>query len=592
MLRPQDTATRERKSLNGLWSFRLDADGVGVDDGWFRGPLPGAGEMAVPASFNDISADPAVRDYFGDIWYQTTVRVPRGWAGERVVLHLESATHRARVWVGDVEVVRHEGGYTPFEADVTEHVQPGEVVRVTAVVNNTLSFQSIPPGVVEDTPAGARQRYWHDFFNYAGLHRNVWLYSTPTAYVDDVTVTTGLDGSTGTVAYRVAALGTEGHQVVVALRDADGRDVASGTGAEGRLTVDDVHPWAPGDGYLYDLEVTLARDGQTVDSYHQSVGVRTVEVSGTRFLINGEPFYFTGFGKHEDLSVIGKGHNDAFLLRDFELLHWVGANSFRTSHYPYSEEVLDYADRQGIVLIDETAAVGLNMGLGGGIFGSQGYRTFSPETVNATTREVHAQAIRELIGRDKNHPSVVLWSIANEPESDTEGAEEYFRPLFDVAREADPTRPVGFVNVMLAPHGRCRVSQFGDVLMLNRYYGWYVHTGDLPAAELAWEEELRAWAGDGKPIIITEYGADTMPGLHSLGAEPWSEEYQVEYLAMNHRVFDRVDAVIGEQVWNFADFATTSGVMRVGGNKKGVFTRDRQPKAAAHALRRRWRKDV
>ena len=138
--------------------------------------------------------------------------------------------------------------------------------------------------------------------------------------------------------------------------------------------------------------------------------------------------------------------------------------------------------------------------------------------MNDATREVHAQAIRELITRDKNHPSVVIWSIANEPESDTEGAENYFRPLFDVAREADPTRPVGFVNVMLAPYGKCRVSQFGDVLMLNRYYGWYVHTGDLEGAELAWEEELTGWAGEGKPIIITEYGADTSPGLHSIAA--------------------------------------------------------------------------
>jgi beta-glucuronidase len=188
---------------------------------------------------------------------------------------------------------------------------------------------------------------------------------------------------------------------------------------------------------------------------------------------------------------------------------------------------------------------------------------------------------------------VVLWSIANEPESQTPEAEDYFRPLFDVAREADPTRPVGFVNVMLAPHGKCRVSKFGDVLMLNRYYGWYVNTGDLEGAELAWEEELTAWAAEGKPIIITEYGADTYPGLHSVvSGNPWTEEYQVEYLDMNHRVFDRIDAVVGEHAWNFADFVTTSGIMRVGGNKKGVFTRDRQPKAAAHALRRRWREDL
>jgi beta-glucuronidase len=591
MLRPQDSSTRERKSLNGLWRFRLDSEGEGRSARWFSQPLRESGQMVVPASFNDIAANATVRDYFGDIWYQTSVWVPLGWQGRRIVLHFESATHRATVWVNDVEVVSHEGGYTPFEADITDHVAPGQEARITALINNTLHWQSIPPGVIEDTPAGKRQRYWHDFFNYAGIHRSVWLYATDPAHITDVTITTDLDGANGVINYTVDAEGADDLEIKVILRDAEGTEVTTDTGPSGTLNVPSVHKWAPGDGYLYDLEIQLLRGDTIVDSYHQSVGVRTVKVDGIRFVINGEPFYFTGFGKHEDLPVIGKGHNDAYLVHDFELLKWIGANSFRTSHYPYAEDVLDYADRQGIVIIDETAAVGLNMGLGGGIFGGQGYQTFSPETANDATREVHAQAIRELIARDKNHPSVVLWSIANEPESDTEEAEKYFQPLFDVARQADPTRPIGFVNVMLAPHGKCRVSQFGDVLMLNRYYGWYVNTGDLEAAELAWEEELKAWAGDGKPIIITEYGADTYPGLHTLVGEPWTEEYQVEYLDMNHRVFDRIDAVVGEQVWNFADFTTTSGIMRVGGNKKGVFTRDRQPKAAAYALRRRWRKE-
>jgi beta-glucuronidase len=593
MLRPKDTSTRERKSLNGLWQFALDLAGEGRSGQWFAAPLPGAREMAVPASFNDIAADAAVRDYFGDVWYQTRIWIPRGWQGRRVVLHFESATHRATVWVNDVEVVSHEGGYTPFEADITEHVTAGEQVRLTAVVNNTLSFQSIPPGVIEDTPAGKRQIYWHDFFNYAGIHRTVWLYSTDPAHITDVTVVTDLDGDDGVIEYTITAEGADDLETRVIMQDAAGAQVASSSGQSGTLHVPGVHKWAPGDGYLYDLEVQLVQGDTVIDSYPQPVGVRTVKVDGITFLINGEPFSFKGFGKHEDVPVIGKGHNDAYLLHDFELLKWIGANSFRTSHYPYSEDVLDYADRQGIVLIDETAAVGLNMGLGGGIFGGQGYKTFSAETANDVTQEVHAQAIRELIARDKNHPSVVVWSIANEPESETPEAEDYFRPLFDVAREADPTRPVGFVNVMLAPHGKCRVSKFGEVLMLNRYYGWYVNTGDLEAAELAWEEELTAWAGEGKPIIITEYGADTYPGLHSVATgNPWSEEYQVEYLDMNHRVFDRIDAVVGEHVWNFADFTTTSGIMRVGGNKKGVFTRDRQPKAAAYALRRRWREDL
>jgi beta-glucuronidase len=593
MLRPQDTSTRERKSLNGLWQFRLDPQSEGRSARWFSEPLPDSSDMAVPASFNDIAADATVRDYFGDIWYQTSVWVPQGWQGRRIVLHFESATHRATVWVNDAEVVSHEGGYTPFEADITGHVAAGHQVRITALVNNTLHWQSIPPGVIEDTPAGKRQRYWHDFFNYAGIHRTVWLYATDPTHITDLTITTDLDGDNGVIGYTVEAEGDDDVETRMILRDAAGAEVTTNTGPSGALSVPRVHKWAPGDGYLYDLEIQLVRGDTVVDSYVQTVGVRTVKVDGIQFLINGEPFYFTGFGRHEDVPVIGKGHNDAYVLHDFELLKWIGANSFRTSHYPYAEDVLDYADRRGIVLIDETAAVGLNMGLGGGIFGGQGYQTFSPETANDATREVHAQAIRELIARDKNHPSVVLWSIANEPESDTQEAETYFQPLFDVARQADPTRPVGFVNVMLAPHGKCRVSQFGDVLMLNRYYGWYVNTGDLPAAEFAWEDELQAWAREGKPIIITEYGADTYPGLHSLvAASPWTEEYQVEYLDMNHRVFDRIDAVVGEQVWNFADFTTTSGIMRVGGNKKGVFTRDRQPKAAAYALRRRWRKDL
>jgi beta-glucuronidase len=592
MLRPQDSTTRERRSLDGIWSFAVDTDGRGRTDGWWRNRLPGAGEMPVPASYNDITTDPAVRNHIGDVWYQTTVRVPRGWAGQRVVLRFDAATHRAVVWVGDVQVAEHEGGYTPFEADVTEHVRPGELVRVTAVVDNTLTWQSIPPGVVEDSPSGPQQIYWHDFFNYAGLHRSVWLYSTPAAHVSDVTVVTGLDGATGTVDYRVEVDGAQGAAVRARLVDADGAAVAQADGAAGVLPVTDVHPWRPGEGYLYELQLELLDGSDVVDAYSLPVGVRSVEVRGTQFLINGEPFYFRGFGMHEDHPVVGKGYDDALVARDIELLGWVGANSFRTSHYPYAEEFLDFADRHGIVVIDETAAVGLNMGLGGGIFGGQGYTTYSPETANDATREVHAQAIRELVARDKNRPSVVLWSIANEPESDTDGARDYFEPLFDLTRKLDPSRPVGFVNVMLAPHGTCQVSQFADVLMLNRYYGWYVNTGDLAGAEQAWQAELEAWAGDGKPIIITEYGADTLAGLHDVVAQPWSEEYQVEYLDMNHRVFDRVDAVVGEQVWNFADFATKSGVMRVDGNKKGVFTRDRRPKAAAHALRRRWRRDA
>jgi beta-glucuronidase len=304
-------------------------------------------------------------------------------------------------------------------------------------------------------------------------------------------------------------------------------------------------------------------------------------------LINNEPFYFTGFGMHEDHVVKGKGHDNSFLVNDFELLKWVGANSFRTSHYPYAEEVMDYADRHGIVIIDETAAVGLNQNFSG-MFGGPKLPTFGPETGNEKTQANLLQAVRELIQRDKNHPSVVMWSITNEAETGIQAAVDFFKPAFDLAREMDD-RPVTYINVMTEPFGKCMVAPLADVICLNRYWGWYEDHYDLESARVHWEAELTGWTEKyNVPIVITEYGADTIAGAHSIHNLPWSEEYQSQFLTMNHEVFDKFPGVVGEHVWNFADFQTKPGIFRVLGNKKGAFTRDRQPKAAAHTLRARW----
>jgi beta-glucuronidase len=591
VLRPRDTRTRERKSLDGLWRFALDRDGVGWAEAWWNRPLAAARDIPVPASYNDVFADASIRDYVGEAWYETAVRVPERWAGDRIVLRFDAATHRGTAWMNGTKVVEHAGGYTPFEADVTELVALGAENRITVAVDNRLSWETIPPGRLVETPDGPRQSYFHDFFNYAGLHRSVWLYTTPRSHIADVTVVTGLEGETGTVAYEVETSGGEPAEIRVALRDAEGAEVARATGSSGELAIPGVHPWRPGHGYLYELAVELWGDADVpIDVYELPVGVRTVRVDGTRFLINDEPFYFTGFGKHEDSPVRGKGHDNVFMVHDFALMEWLGANSFRTSHYPYAEEVLEYADRHGVVVIGETPAVGINSGLAAGAFGAEPFTTFSSDTVGAATQEAHRQAIRELVARDKNHPCVVLWTIANEPESVTPEARAYFEPLAAEARSLDPSRPIGYANVLTATPDVELITDLFDVVMLNRYYGWYVHAGDLPAAERALDAEIRAWtAAYPKPIIFTEYGADTFAGLRSATPTPWTEEYQVEVLEMFHRVFDRHEAVVGEHIWNFADFATAPGILRADGNRKGVFTRDRRPKAAAYMLRRRWR---
>jgi beta-glucuronidase len=587
MLKPQATATRELVNLDGLWRFAIDSRAG--EQPW-TAPLGGTLEAAVPASYNDLFTDPAVRDHVGRVYYQRTVRVPRGWGGERIMLRFDAATHAADVYVDDTRVGGHVGGYTPFDVDITDVVAAGAEFRLTVAVSNELTNVTIPPGKIEVGRDGRRtQTYFHDFFNYSGLARSVWLYSVPEQRITDVTVTTSFEWSTGKVDVAVQTTGPG--SVRVRLADADGEVVATGDGTSGSLLVPDVVLWQPGAAYLYDLTVELQDGDRLVDTYRLPVGVRTVEVHGHEFLINGEPFYFTGFGKHEDSAVRGKGHDDAFLVHDFQLLDWVGANSFRTSHYPYAEEVLEFADRHGIVVIDETAAVGLNMGVVGGMSGTPPFPTFSEQYAGAETLAAHAQHIRELIARDKNHPSVVMWCLANEPASNEDGAREYFEPLVELARELDPTRPLTYSLVMFATAQNDQIIDLFDVVSLNRYYGWYIGSGDLTTAEQYLHGDIQSWIDrtGGKPIMMTEYGADTQPGLHSVWDQVWTEEYQVAFLDTYHRVFDGFPEFVGEQVWNFADFATSNGIHRVDGNKKGVFTRDRRPKAAAWALRDRWR---
>ena len=251
--------------------------------------------------------------------------------------------------------------------------------------------------------------------------------------------------------------------------------------------------------------------------------------------------------------------------------------------------MLDYADRHGIVVIDETAAVGMNLSLSIVRAANLPKDLFSEEGISSRTQQTHLQAIRELIARDRNHPSVVMWSVANEPDVHSEASRAYFEPLIAEVRKLDPSRPVTAPNFHLYGPEEDRIADLLDVLCLNRYTGWYRESGDLEAAERILEAELRAWATKyNKPIMMSEYGCDTLPGLHGAVPVMWTEEYQNDFLAMYHRVFDRLGTLTGEHVWCFADFATPQGVTRVGGNRKGIFTRDRQPKSAALSLRARW----
>ncbi|HDR14027.1 MAG TPA: beta-glucuronidase, partial [Desulfobacteraceae bacterium] len=233
--------------------------------------------------------------------------------------------------------------------------------------------------------------------------------------------------------------------------------------------------------------------------------------------------------------------------------------------------------------IDECPAVGLiNWSLQG-----QDRVTFVEEKAGSKLRAYHGEVVRRLIARDKHHPSVILWSLANEAPTYETGAEAYFKEIAAVARQCDPSRPL-----MIVENSRpreTRAAGFFDVIGVNRYNSWYEDFGRLEVIGPQLAADLEAWHDRfGKPIILTEFGADTVAGLHSDPPLMFSEEYQARMIEEFQRVIDNYPFVIGEHIWNFADFMTKQDVRRVIGNRKGVFTRQRQPKLAAHFLKKRW----
>lgn len=574
-----------------MWKFCLDEKAVGEKEGWMDG-IPGEEMIPVPASFQDFYTEKDIREYTGDFWYETDFFVPGEWEGREILLRFGAATHRASVYVNGILITEHEGGFLPFSAKVTTVVRYDSYNKVVVKVNNELNCTNLPCGETITLPNGKKMsKPYFDFFNYAGLQRSVYLLALPGESIVDFDLDYAIHGKNAEVSYQIRTNGE--HAVQLALFDAKGHCVAQKDGKEGVLYVENARLWQVRNAYLYRLRIRIMDGEELIDEYEQEIGIRTVKVEGTDILINGEPVYLKGFGKHEDSDIVGRGFNIGIMKRDFELMKWIGANSFRTSHYPYSEEIYQMADREGFLVIDEVPAVGMFQSLMNFMEASTGKQTafFKKETTPVLLK-AHLRAIEEMIARDKNHPSVVAWSLLNEPETTNEAAVPYFKEVFDLANKLDmQKRPRTFALIMNSLPDTCKCYQFSDIIALNRYYGWYMKGGyEISVAEELFRKEMNAWKEKklNKPFIFTEYGADTLASEHKLPSVMWSQEYQDEYLKMTHEVFDSYDFIKGEQIWNFADFQTTEGIMRVNGNKKGVFTRQRQPKDIAYKLKERW----
>jgi beta-glucuronidase len=587
---PQQNEFRNMLNLSGIWKFTKDTLGVGEKEGWFNG-LKDSRSIAVPGSWNDQFYDS--HNYLDLAWYETETYIPSGWKGEKIFIRVGAATYAAKLWINGVPLGKHEGGQIPFVFEISSLVKWDSSNRISIQIENILKPDRVAPGNVKDGPFKSYPSANYDFFPYAGLNRTVWLYTVPkVASIKDITIKTKFESTTGVVEVQVDKKGKVKNGTVVisgAGNKIETPFAFSGVAGKARVEIHNVRLWSPADPYLYTVSVILGDKNHPIDRYELKTGVRTISVTEKEILLNGKPIYLKGFGKHEDFPIFGRGTAYPVMIKDFELMKWTGANSFRTSHYPYDEEFYNIADREGFLIIDEIPAVGL---------------FFYDEAANVIKREnICKQYIDELITRDKNHPSVIMWCVANEPfpknlgggdftgvakeTAESDIAMKFLGGLIQRVKEQDPTRLAVLVGVMGGPSEWVGLS---DVICINRYWGWYTNVGDLPTALKYFGVEMDMLQKKfNKPVLITEFGADAIVGMHSSEDEIYSEEYQVKLIKSFLDVADTKDYVIGMHVWNFADFRTGQSLMRVGGmNLKGVFTQDRKPKMAAHYLRSRW----
>lgn len=578
MTRPQQNNYRKLITLDGIWNCAVDNEDIGVREQWFNGlPKDNIRPIAVPASWNEQYRD--LFFYFGKLWYAHTVHVDDSFAGHNLLLHIGSACNTTEIWINGQNLGRHATAHLPVSVDISPHIYLGSKNLIVLCVDGTLDPWGLPPAVLQS--GEAREGFFnsnppvtYDFYPYAGIHRSVTLLALPSTHIENVRVNARPADDTAEIEVMVALSSAFRGSLCFRIEDeatADTHYKISEKLTKTKLHMCKPELWSPSHPKLYIMQVLLENEsGEVVDSYRIRFGVRSVRVEAGQLKINGEKVFLKGFGKHEDFFVSGRAFHPAVMIKDFDLLKWIGANSFRTSHYPYAEEVLDLADELGFLVIDESPMVSLNE------------RLYTPEK----SREAK-QLLRRMIERDYNHPSVIMWSVANEPNIDSAIGVDFFHSLIDTVRREDSSRPVTYVA-----HREPEQNQpldAVDVVCLNKYYGWYELPGEIDrgAESLAACLE-RYYRKFNKPILMTEFGADAVAGSHSEPSVMFSEEYQSQIIQRQYELLEGTPYVIGAHVWAFSDFRTAMSISRVVTNRKGVFTRDRQPKLSAHTLRRLW----
>ena len=590
MLYPIRNKFRQVIDLSGFWKFKLDKEKKGEEEKLFNG-FESDIEIALPGSWNEQLEETGLLHYIGSAWYCTNVFIPEEFKNKKVWIRVGSADYNSKIWINGNYVGENHCGFLPFEFEIGNYAKPGQQSVIVILINNELDEDTIPQGITSDhyfKENRLREETYpptrFDFSPFGGIHRPVLIYTTPAKYLEKIKFDSTILSNKKVVAEIKVKTQNFNEGLVRATISSHGFTISTEVqltknSAKLELEIENCELWMPQSPFLYHLRVQIVEGSNFIDEYELPLGIREVKIVKNKLFLNGEEVFLRGFGKHEDFWAVGKGLFLPLIVKDFQLFKWINANSFRTSHYPYSEEIMQYADRHGILIIDEVPAVSI-------------------DTRFATNKTIqnHKESITRLFERDYNHPSVIMWAIGNEPnlvgaDSYYNGSgKKYWKQIFEHARSLDKSRPFTVPNCQRAGIDD-PVFEFSDVLSINRYYGWYENPGQIrKAIELMENEMDQIHKKYKKPIFVTEFGADTMPGFHSTSEQMFTEEYQAKLIEEYIRLIESKNYTIGEHIWNFADFRTPQHFRRVVMNLKGVFTRSREPKLAAFRIKELWGK--
>jgi beta-galactosidase len=368
--------------------------------------------------------------------YRRTFRVPESWAGRQVFLTFDGVNSACYIWVNGEKVGYSEDSRTPAEFDVTRYLKPGDNIVAVEV------YRWSDGSYLED----------QDFWRMSGIYRHAYLWSAPPVHVRDFEVRSPLDAEHKdgelSVTAEVKSFGgplPAGCAVEIALLDPAGKPVgkdplaAATVGADGRATLREkvagIRPWSAEDPNLYVLLLALKDPaGKVLEVLRSNVGFRTVELKGGQVLVNGRPVLFKGVNRHEHDPATGQYVTEESMLQDIRILKQSNINAVRTCHYPDAPAWYDLCDRLGLYLIDEANVESHGMGYG------------KESLANPPSwKEAHLDRTARMVERDKNHPSIIFWSLGNEA-----GNGPNFEATYDWIKGRDPTRPVQYERSGLA----------------------------------------------------------------------------------------------------------------------------------------------